>query len=420
MESDPHPGAPIEIGRPRTLRIGMVCPYSVGVPGGVQGQALGLARVLRTMGHEVRVLAPCDGPPPDTFVTPLGNSIPTAANGSMAPIAPDPACALRTIRALHDESFDVLHLHEPLAAGPTMTALVLDVAPIVGTFHAAGYSAPYRFLTPYVRFMAERLDARVVVSKDALDLAHRYMPGEYEVLFNGVEVGRYRDAEPFKAEHPTIFFCGRHEPRKGLGVLLDAMALLAPDVRCWVGSDGPETEALKAKYAGDPRIEWLGRLSDEDKIARLKGAAVFCAPSLHGESFGVVLIEALAAGTPVVASALAGYRNVATHDVDALLVEPGDVAALAAALEAVLTDRVLAERLRHAGERRAEQFSMEMLARRYVELYERVIASDWQGRRREGDSALRRWLRRMLTVVTMFGNGGARRPGPLHRHKESS
>jgi len=188
----------------------MVCPYSVGVPGGVQGQVMGLARVLRKMGHEVRVLAPCDGPPPATFVTPLGNSIPTAANGSVAPIAPDPSCALRTIRALRDEAFDVLHLHEPLAPGPTMTTLFLDIAPVVATFHAAGDSASYRIFTPVVRSLASQIDARVVVSKDALSLASRYMPGEYEVLFNGVEVDRYRTAEPHKTEAPTIFFCGRH------------------------------------------------------------------------------------------------------------------------------------------------------------------------------------------------------------------
>ncbi len=381
------------------LRIGMVCPYSVGVPGGVQGQVMGLARVLRRMGHEVRVLAPCDGPPPATFVTPLGNSIPTAANGSVAPIAPDPSCALRTIRALRDEAFDVLHLHEPLAPGPTMTSLFLDIAPVVATFHAAGDSASYRIFTPVVRSLASQIDARVVVSKDALALAGRYMPGEYEVLFNGVEVERYRTAEPFKTDAPTIFFCGRHEERKGLGILLDALATLPPDVRCWIASEGPETAALQARYAGDPRIEWLGRISDDEKIARLKGATVFCAPSLHGESFGVVLIEAMAAGTPVVASSLPGYQNVATNDLDAILVPPGDVQALAGALSRLLFDRPVAERLRVAGSTRAAEFSMEALARRYVEIYERVIDTDWRYEHRVGERMWRRALRRLAREV---------------------
>jgi len=378
----------------------MVCAYSVGVPGGVQGQVMGLTRVLRAMGHEVRVLAPCDGPPPATWVTPLGNSIPTSANGSVAPLAPDPSCALRTIRALRDEAFDVLHLHEPLVPGPTATALFLDIAPIVATFHAAGESSSYKIFTGYVRFLADHIDARVVVSKDAKELVNRYLPAEYEVLFNGVEVDRFANAQPFKGAGPTIFFCGRHEQRKGLEVLLDAMAQLPAEVRCWVASDGPETASLRARYAGDPRIEWLGRLSDAEKIARLKGASVFCAPSLHGESFGVVLLEAMAAGTPVVASALDGYRNVATDDANALLVEPGDVDALASALRRALFDRELSERLRTAGIARADEFSMTSLAQHYLALYHRVIASDWKGRRPSGDVRPPRRYRRMLRDAT--------------------
>ena len=122
------------------LRIGLICPYSLTTPGGVQGQVMGLARSLRKMGHEVRVLGPCDGAPPDTFVTPIGESLPTVANGSIAPLAPDPSAALRTIRVLRDEQFDVLHLHEPLTPGANITALVMRTAPIVATFHAAGES----------------------------------------------------------------------------------------------------------------------------------------------------------------------------------------------------------------------------------------------------------------------------------------
>jgi phosphatidylinositol alpha-mannosyltransferase len=212
------------------------------------------------------------------------------------------------------------------------------------------------------------------VSDDAKALAQRYVPGDYEVLWNGVEVARYRQAEPYKAQQPTIFFCGRHEPRKGLSVLLKAMAELPEAVHLWVASDGPETASLRAVHGKDPRVTWLGRLSDEDKIARLAGADVFCAPSLHGESFGVVLIEAMAARTPVVASDIPGYRNVAREDVDALLVPPGDVQALGAALRAVLTDSVLADRLRAAGAARADEFSMEGLADVYVERYEELVA----------------------------------------------
>jgi phosphatidylinositol alpha-mannosyltransferase len=383
------------------MRIGLVCPYSLSLPGGVQGQVLGLARSLRAMGHEARVLAPCDGPPPELFVTPLGNSLPTAANGSIAPLAPDPPASLRTIRALRDEAFDVLHLHEPLAPGPTMTAAIVYPAPIVATFHAAGDSTAYRLLNPFVRWMASHLDIRCAVSPEAVALAEHYLGGSYEVLFNGIEVERYRAGEPVKAPGPTIFFCGRHEPRKGLEVLLAALRELPPDVHLWIASDGPDTARLQASYAGDPRVEWLGRISDREKVARLRGASVLCAPALGGESFGVVLLEAMAARVPVVASDIPGYRNVAEPGVEALMVPPDDPTALADAIRRVLVDEDLAASLRVAGDRRAACFSMDHLAQLYVERYERVLhpaarrfgASD-QGRLRRMMSrswAARRW-----------------------------
>lgn len=163
----------------RPLRIGLICPYSLTIPGGVQGQVLDLARTLRRMGHEARVLAPCDGPPPASYVTPLGNSIPTASNGSVAPLAPDPSCTLRTIRALRDEAFDVLHLHEPFAPGPCHTALVLDIAPSVATFHAAaGRLASYEYFAPLIRRFTATIEVRVAVSEDAAALVERYFPGE--------------------------------------------------------------------------------------------------------------------------------------------------------------------------------------------------------------------------------------------------
>jgi phosphatidyl-myo-inositol alpha-mannosyltransferase len=372
----------------RSLRIGLVCPYSLSLPGGVQSQILGLARELRRQGHETRVLGPCDGPPPESFVTPLGNSLPTAANGSIAPLAPDASAALRTIRALNDEAFDVVHVHEPLAPGPPMTTVLMHPAPVVGTFHAAGRSSSYQIFGWYVRWVSERIDRKVVVSKDALELVRSSIPGEYDILFNGVEVDEIASTPPTPTTHPTIFFCGRHEERKGLAVLLEAFQSMPSDVRLWIASDGPDTARLRAEYGIDARISWLGRISDPEKFARLRGAEVLCAPSLHGESFGVVLIEAMAAGTAVVASGLDGYRNVATDGVDALLVPPGDVDALADGLRAVLGDVVLADALRANGARRANDFAMATLAADYVRIYQELIdAAPAEPRRR-------RWRRR--------------------------
>ena len=352
----------------------MICPYSLTVPGGVQGQTLSLARHLRLRGHDVRVLAPCDGPPPDAGVTPLGVSVPTAANGSVAPIAPDVSAQLRTIRALRDEAFDVVHLHEPLCPGPTQTAVLFKSAPLLGTFHAAGSSLAYAVAKPLVRRAARRLDLRTAVSEDARAMATEALGGEYELVFNGVEIEHFAKATPWPTGgHPTVFFCGRHEPRKGLSVLLDAMALLPAEVRLWVASDGPETAALQARVAGDARIEWLGRIDEDEKAARMRGADVFCAPSLRGESFGIVLLEAMAAETVVVASDLPGYANVARAGRDALLVPPGDAPALADALRVALHDGGQRAELVTSGRARAESFSMDLLAARYEDLYRRIV-----------------------------------------------
>ena len=354
------------------VRVGLVCPYSLTLPGGVQGQVLGLARSLRALGHEVRVLAPCDGPPPDAGVTPLGKSVPLAANGSIAPVAPDASCALRTIRALRDEAFDIVHLHEPLCPGPTMTALLFCDGPMLGTFHRAGDSRAYLAFSPIVRRMAARLSDRVAVSEDAAVTAAAALGGEYDVLFNGVELDRYLKVDPWPTFGRTVFFVGRHEQRKGLRVLIDAMRYLPADVRLWVASDGEETAELQAATRDDDRVEWLGRISDLEKAQRLRGADVFCAPSLHGESFGVVLLEAMAAQTAIVASDIPGYARVARPDLDAVLVPPGDAAALARALDEVLSDGRRAAQLVASGDSRATEFSMDRLAEGYVERYQRL------------------------------------------------
>ncbi len=354
------------------MRVGLVSPYSLTVPGGVQGQILGLARSLRGLGHETRVLGPCDGPPPETGVTPLGASIPLGANGSVAPIAPDIACTLRTMRVLWDEDFDVLHLHEPIVPGPTQTATYLQTAPLLGTFHAAGQSKSYELIAPALRWLARRLALRVAVSADAVSLAAEALGGSYVVLNNGVEVERYVKATPWATEAPTVFFIGRHEDRKGLEVLLEALAWMPNHSRIWAAGSGPQTDELKARFAHDSRIEWLGRISDEEKAQRMAGADVFCAPSLRGESFGVVLLEAMAARTPIVASSLPGYTKVARSGRDALLVEPGDAKALGIAISDLLASPQLASELVHSGEQRAEEFSMDRLAERYVELYKSI------------------------------------------------
>ncbi len=361
------------------MRVSLVSPYSLSTPGGVQGQVLGLARALREIGADARVIAPCDGPPPEPFVTSVGPSTKVSSNGSVSPIAPGKVAASRTLEALRDFAPDVLHLHEPLVPGPTTAALLGSDIPAVGTFHAAAASRPrpYRYLRKPAKGAANQLSIRTAVSEDARRTAEEALGGSYWVLPNGVDVARFAKAAPWPQgtggeEPPAILFLGRHEPRKGLGVLLDAFAALGSDGVLWVAGDGPETEALQALGVGG--VVWLGPITDDEKARRLRAATVLCAPSLHGESFGMVVLEGLAAGVPVIASDIPGYRNVARPDLEALMVAPGDPESLRLALRRLLDDPGRRAGLVEAGEQRAAGFSMQRLAERFVTVYEAAIS----------------------------------------------
>jgi phosphatidylinositol alpha-mannosyltransferase len=328
---------------------------------------------LRAKGVDTQVLAPCDGPPPEPWVTPLGDSIPYAQNGSFAPLAPDPPAQLRLLGAIWDERFDALHLHEPLAPGPTLTAVMVKPVPLVGTFHASGNIAVYRWARFGVRRLAARLDIRTAVSPEAAGMARRYLDGSYEILFNGIEIDRFSQTAATPTKNPTVLFLGRHEPRKGLAVLLEASRRMPSDVRFWIGGHGPATESLRLEYADDERIEWLGPLSEDDKRVRLASADAFCVPSLGGESFGVVLLEGMAAGTPVVASDLPAYRVVAEEGRSASLFPTGDSEALAKALLATLERSQPVDDRVERGRLRADQFSMDSLADAYLNRYQRLL-----------------------------------------------
>ena len=362
------------------MRVGLICPYSMSIPGGVQNQVMGLGRALRARGIDIEVLAPTDGPPPEPWITSLGPSLLNPSNGSVAPVAPNPPTQLRAIRALWDDDFDVVHVHEPLCPGPAVTSVVMKTAPMVGTFHAAGQQPAYKYLGWLARTLARRLDVKVAVSNDAKALAEEAIPGDWRVLFNGIEADRFR-SEPWERPEGrrVVLFVGRHEERKGLAVLLDAVGNLPDDIVVWVVGEGPQTDELRARHSHDRRIEWLGRVPDAERNARMAAADVFCAPSVGGESFGVILLEAMAAGAPVVASDISGYAAVAGALEDtqpaALLPPAGDPVALAAALRKVLDDTEMAAALRREGAARVERFSMERLADAYLDLYAGLVRS---------------------------------------------
>jgi phosphatidylinositol alpha-mannosyltransferase len=336
----------------------------------------------------VRVLAPCDAPPPEPWITTIGASQLNPSNGSIAPIAPDVPTQVRVMRILREETFDVVHVHEPLVPGPGPTTLVMKPAPLVGTFHAAGDPSDYRSFWWVARPVGRRLDAMVAVSDDARAMAEPTLGGTWNVLFNGVDVHRFDPAREDPWPRPdgrrVVLFVGRHEERKGLGVLLEAARALPDDVVVWVAGEGPQTEELRARHGSD-RIEWLGRVPDAERDARMAACDVFCAPSLGGESFGVILLEAMACDAPVVASGISGYTRVAGpldgQPAAALLTEPGDPVGLAEALREVLDRPDTGAALRAAGRNRAERFSMQHLADEYLEIYERLVRAHDPGAR---------------------------------------
>jgi len=361
----------------RPLRVALVGPYSLSVFGGVQGQVLGLAHALRHRGHDVRVIAPCDGPPPEPGITTVGPTRRVPTNGSIAPITSNHFAAARTLEALRSFDPDVVHLHEPLSPGPTHAALVGTELPLVGTFHASyhsGYNKWYAALRRPLQRMVDRLTVCVAVSPEASRDVEQAFGVECRILFNGVDLDRYAAAEPWPSPEPAIFFVGRHEPRKGLAVLLDAFAGLDRPARLWVASAGPQTDALTAR--GVPGVEWLGRVGETEKARRLRGATIACFPSIEGESFGVVLLEGMAAGTAVVASDLTGYRAVARTGAEARLVPPGDAAALRVALRALLDDPTARGTVAAAGRARAEALSMARLAEEYEAVYREAVGSE--------------------------------------------
>ncbi|HET7045112.1 MAG TPA: glycosyltransferase family 4 protein [Gaiellaceae bacterium] len=344
------------------MRIAIVCPYSWSVPGGVQTHVAGLAAALRERGVDAEVLAPADGPVGLEGFRSLGRTIRFDWEGTATRVALSPATAVRTARLVRSRRFDVVHVHEPMLPAAGLTAVWAARAPVVGTFHMVA-SRPfwYRVWRPVVQPTARRLAARIAVSAAARDFAAQVLPGPYDLIPNAIDTGRYEAGE---RRGRRIAFVGRPDPRKGLPVLLEALARLPGDVTLdLVGVDGDH----------GPRVRSHGRASDEERLRVLAGADVFCAPSLGGESFGVVLVEAMAAGLPVVASDIPGYAAVLPSTCGRL-VPPGDAGALAGALWELLDDDALRKRLGGAGRREARRYDWSTVVDEVLAVYERVLA----------------------------------------------
>ena len=376
-----------------SLRIGMVCPYSLDVPGGVQAHVLGLAAALRARGHVVEVLAPAEGPVPE-FVTPVGRAVGVPYNGSVARVAFGPVAYARVRRWLVGHRFDVLHLHEPTTASVSAIALLLAEGPVVATFHTATErSRALAALGGFIQPLMEKVTARIAVSPSARRVQVRHLGGDAVEIPNGVDVAAMAPSGPRAAD--TVAFVGRFgEPRKGMAVLLDALARLGrPELRLVVVGRGdaagllPEVERDAAPLrrhrrrpqgggVGFPQVEVLGAVDDARKAAVLGAATVFCAPHTGGESFGIVLAEALAAGAPVLASDLDAFRAVLGDPPAGVLFRTGDPAALAAALGALLDDPARRAALSHAGRARAAEFDWSSVAADIERVYRAAVAAD--------------------------------------------
>ena len=372
----------------RPLRVGIVCPYSYDVPGGVQFHVRDLAEALIARGHEVSVLVPADDDTeiPD-FMTAAGRAIPVRYNGAVARMTFGPVTAARVRKWLAAGEFDVLHLHEPVTPSLGMLALWIADGPIVATFHTALIrSRPLQMAYPLVRQSLEKISARIAVSEDARRTLVEHMGGDAVVIPNGVYTQGFVDAEPDARwtgtrDAPTIAFLGRlDEERKGLPVLLDAVPrVLAaiPGARFLVagrGETGPDEvrELLGEKAAS--AVEFLGGISDEDKARLLSSVDIYCAPQTGGESFGIVLVEAMSAGAAVVASDLGAFSRVLDDGEAGVLFATGDSVALAATLIRVLNDPALrAAVIAHAKEV-VPQYDWAVVTDQVLTVYEMVVA----------------------------------------------
>jgi phosphatidyl-myo-inositol alpha-mannosyltransferase len=367
------------------VKVALVSPYDLGVPGGVQSHVEQLAAELTRLGDTVTVLGPGSParhatPAPDrTDAHPtwlgLGRSHAIPFNGSLAPIALDPRVGRRVGRALRDIDPDVIHVHEPMVPAVGPAAVWSKAAPVVATFHAwSDRAGAYRLARPVARRLLTHVAVRIAVSDAAASYhagALGVPAGSFRVVPNGVDAARFGDAAPLASVHeptrPTLLFVGRLEHRKGLEQLVRAFTLLRAersDLRLLVVGDGPERarceQLLPARLRAD--VRFLGRVAQDELPGCYAAADVYVSPALGGESFGIVLLEAMAAGTPVVASDIPGYRTVVTDGVDGRLVAPGDPRALAVAIGALLDAPALGRALATEGRRRAARADWSVVA----------------------------------------------------------
>ena len=370
------------------MRVALVSPYSWMVPSGVNAHVTSLAGHLERQGHDVWIIAPggilthAVKTLPHNFIV-AGRSIPVRTNGSIARANAWPLMMQKMARIFARYRFDLVHVHEPTIPSVGASAAMVATVPVVGTFHAAGgASSYYRRWRPLAARILASVTVCIAVSEAARSCVAEHFPAEYRVIPNGIDLDFYAGARKGPTVRGRILFVGRPEPRKGLGTLVEAFRELRKRLP-WTSLVlvGPTLQELHALKLGPPLaspeafagIEALGRLSEEEKLEQMQRAEILCAPSLGGESFGIVLAEALAAGLPVVASDIPGYRAVLADGSVGVLVPPGDCFALEKALFSVLEDCELQQHLSQVGPDQVERYSWDWVVVQVLEAYEEAV-----------------------------------------------
>jgi phosphatidylinositol alpha-mannosyltransferase len=366
------------------MKIGLVSPYVYPLPGGVTEHVRYLYEGLRKRGHDVRIITSSHGlqRSSDGDVIRIGKGFSVPANGSVGTLTVSPRFVSQVGDVLDRERFDLLHFHEPFVPFLSLVVLRQSTSVNVATFHAfGGFSPAYELGSRLLRPYARRLHGRIAVSAAARHFIDRYFPGDYKVIPNGVDVDRFRRAVPIARWQDgtrNILFVGRHEPRKGLVELLKAFRILRKtgcECRLLIVGSGPQEREAR-RYVLTRRlqgVEFLGRVSDDEKAQLFKTADVYASPATGRESFGIVLLEAMAAGTPIVCSDIHGYKGVVRRGREGLLVPPRKPKALASAIGQLLANDELRAEMGRNGLARADDFSWDRVTAKVDDYYGFVI-----------------------------------------------
>lgn len=373
------------------MRIAQISPYDLSYHGGVVAHMASLSKYLAKRGHEVVLFAPRSRPQtaPDISgleVVPLGGSVPFNASGSVSRISMSLKAALQMRRILNSEHFDVVHIHEPLMPFLGTTASLYSPWPTVGTFHAYSENIHPGYLSfrPLFSMVADKLDGRIAVSNAAKSYADRYFPYDYNIIPNGIDIPRFADPKPkpseFRDDAINLLFVGRvGEKRKGLRFLLGAYSTLRwryPNLRLIVvGAGVPDRESWRMMgERGIDDVIFAGPVTDAELPAYYQHADIFCAPNTGHESFGLVLVEAMASGAPIVASRILGFQGVADHEQDALLVDVGDEYAIAKAIQRLIKEPNFRNNLARNGHQKVQRFGWARVTDEVIDFYHEVIS----------------------------------------------